>query len=217
MRIKYFRHVSEGGWPFSTSAHGWPISDCTAEGLKAVLLLRNEPCIRSSCVSIDDSRLQKALNVLLTLQNVDGGWATYENTRGYGWYEWLNPSEVFGDIMIDYSYVECSMASLSAVFMFHQHYPEHRAEEVMASIKAGRRFMKSIQRQDGSWYGSWGCCFTYGTWFGVEGLVLSGRPNPAGAHKHVRLEADAQSPFDRRQFRCLRSNQSLRDCFTRID
>ena len=23
-------------------------------------------------------------------------------------------------------------------------------------------------------YGSWGCCFTYGTWFGVEGLVLSG-------------------------------------------
>ena len=25
-------------------------------------------------------------------------------------------------------------------------------------------------------YGSWGCCFTYGTWFGVEGLVLSGEP-----------------------------------------
>ena len=24
----------------------------------------------------------KALEVLLTLQNVDGGWATYENTRG---------------------------------------------------------------------------------------------------------------------------------------
>jgi lanosterol synthase/cycloartenol synthase len=80
--------------------------------------------------------------VLLTLQNSgDGGWATYENNRGYGWYcgppiyhndptntnepyclylttlllltlpslfryELLNPSEVFGDIMIDYSYVE---------------------------------------------------------------------------------------------------------------
>ena len=56
--------------------------------------------------------------MLLTLQNVDGGWATYENNRGYGWYEWLNPSEVFGDIMIDYSYVECSMASLSALYAF---------------------------------------------------------------------------------------------------
>lgn len=25
----------QGGWPFSTAAHGWPISDCTSEGLKA--------------------------------------------------------------------------------------------------------------------------------------------------------------------------------------
>ncbi len=30
------------------------------------------------------------------------GWATYENNRGFRWYEQLNPSEVFGDIMIDY-------------------------------------------------------------------------------------------------------------------
>ena len=35
--------------------------------------------------------------------------------------------------MIDYSYVECSMASLSAVYMFHQHYPEHRVDEVRRS------------------------------------------------------------------------------------
>ncbi|CAN0467089.1 unnamed protein product, partial [Ectocarpus sp. 12 AP-2014] len=34
-RDKYFRHISKGGWPFSTAAHGWPISDCTGEGLKA--------------------------------------------------------------------------------------------------------------------------------------------------------------------------------------
>jgi len=174
MRQKYFRHVSEGGWPFSTAAHGWPISDCTAEGLKAVLMLRAEPCIAEGCTHISDERLFKALEVLLTLQNVDGGWATYENNRGYSWYEWLNPSEVFGDIMIDYSYVECSMASLSAVYMFHQQFPSHRTREVRAAIRAGRRFIKSIQRPDGSWYGSWGCCFTYGTWFGVEGLVLSG-------------------------------------------
>ncbi len=38
-RDKFYRHVSEGGWPFSTSAHGWPISDCTGEGLKGVLCL----------------------------------------------------------------------------------------------------------------------------------------------------------------------------------
>ena len=34
---KWFRHISKGGWPFSTKDHGWPISDCTAEGLKVAL------------------------------------------------------------------------------------------------------------------------------------------------------------------------------------
>ena len=77
-RRRYYRHVSRGGWPFSTSAHGWPISDCTAEGLKAVLLLREHPAIVANCEPISDARLFKALEVLLTLQNVDGGWATYE-------------------------------------------------------------------------------------------------------------------------------------------
>ena len=181
MRQRYFRHVSEGGWPFSSAAHGWPISDCTAEGLKAVLCLRNHAAIQTRCAPISDERLYKALNVLLTLQNVDGGFATYENNRGYGWYEWLNPSEVFGDIMIDYSYVECSMASLSAIYAFHQAFPAHRSAEVSRAIAAGRKFIKSIQRPDGSWYGSWGCCFTYGTWFGVEGLVLSGEPQESSA------------------------------------
>lgn len=34
----FYRHISKGAWPFSTRDHGWPISDCTAEGLKAALL-----------------------------------------------------------------------------------------------------------------------------------------------------------------------------------
>ena len=38
----------------------------------------------------------------------------------------------------------------------------------------GRKFLLSIQREDGSWYGSWGVCFTYACWFGVEGLVAAG-------------------------------------------
>lgn len=30
----WYRHSSKGGWPFSTADNGWPVSDCTAEGLK---------------------------------------------------------------------------------------------------------------------------------------------------------------------------------------
>jgi squalene/oxidosqualene cyclase-like protein len=125
---------------------------------------------------ISEERLQKAVNVLLTYQNEDGGWATYENNRGWGWYEQLNPSEVFGDIMIDYSYVECSMAVLTALADYREMYPEHRAADIQHSIDKGRAFLKSIQREDGSWYGSWACCFCYGVWFGVEGLIRCGEP-----------------------------------------
>lgn len=178
-RNKYYRHVSKGGWPFSTSAHGWPISDCTGEGLKGVCVLLKSPMIlqsikRGEVLNISESRLQDAVNVILTLQNEDGGWATYENNRGFGWYEQLNPSEVFGDIMIDYSYAECSMASLTALCAFHEIYPHHRTQEIKHAIQHGRDFFKSIQRPDGSWYGSWACCFCYGCWFGIEGLIRSG-------------------------------------------
>ena len=40
----------------------------------------------------------------------------------------------------------------------------------------GRNFIKSIQRPDGCFYGSWGVCFTYATWFGIEGLIEAGEP-----------------------------------------
>ena len=37
---KDYRHQSKGGWPFSTPSQGYAVSDCTAEGLKAVLYLQ---------------------------------------------------------------------------------------------------------------------------------------------------------------------------------
>lgn len=180
-RAKYFRHVSEGGWPFSTSAHGWPISDCSGEGLKGVLCLRHSPTIKKGVKDgklrdIGEERLRKCVHLLLTYQNEDGGFATYENNRGFLWYESLNPSEVFGEIMIDYSYVECSMAALTALAEFHIEFPDYRTDEVMHAIEKGREFFKTLQREDGSWYGSWACCFCYACWFGIEGLVKCGEP-----------------------------------------
>ena len=180
-RRQYYRHISEGGWPFSTSAHGWPITDCTGEGLKGVLcLLKSEAVTKAlgdkKLKPISETRLEKSIEVLLSYQNEDGGFATYENTRGFGWYESLNPSEVFGDIMIDYSYVECSMASLTALSEFHEAYPKHRPDEIRHALDKGREFLKTLQREDGSWYGSWACCFCYAGWFGIEGLIKCGEP-----------------------------------------
>jgi squalene/oxidosqualene cyclase-like protein len=136
-KVEFFRHESLGGWPFSTAAHGWPISDCTAEGLKGVLALHKKMDVLNIKIEdrISDENLKNACNVILTLHNPDGGWATYENNRGYGWYEMLNPSEVFGDIMIDYSYVECTSACVTALKKFSEVYPTHRAAEILNAIQ----------------------------------------------------------------------------------
>jgi lanosterol synthase len=162
-REKFFRHIQVGGWPFSTVEHGWPITDCTAEGLKTALIANRDTA---------PERLYQAVNVILSYQNKDGGWASYENTRAPEWLELLNPSEVFGGIMIDYSYTECSSACIQSLLRFQTKYPEHRKPEIQKSIEKGIEFILRQQCPDGSWYGSWAVCYTYGTWFGVEALSL---------------------------------------------
>lgn len=45
---------------------------------------------------ISDDRLFDAVDTLLSLQNDNGGYASYELVRGPKWLEWLNAAEVFG-------------------------------------------------------------------------------------------------------------------------
>ena len=109
-RQAYFRDASSGGWPFSDNRQGWPTSDCTAEGLKASLAL--EPLVANP---IGEERLVEAVGFMLDLQNKDGGWPSYERARAPYWIEVLNPSMVFADILVDYSYVECTSACIQSL------------------------------------------------------------------------------------------------------
>uniref|UniRef100_A0A8C4I882 Terpene cyclase/mutase family member n=1 Tax=Dicentrarchus labrax TaxID=13489 RepID=A0A8C4I882_DICLA len=183
---KYYRQMNKGGFPFSTRDCGWIVADCTAEGLKSVMLLQ-ELC-PSISQPVTSERLYDAVNVLLSMRNPDGGFATYETKRGGKLLELLNPSEVFGDIMIDYTYVECTSAVMQALRHFQKAYPQHRAEEIRytthkhSHISAymlcisleGLEYCRRVQRPDGSWEGSWGVCFTYGIWFGLEAFACMG-------------------------------------------
>jgi len=166
-REEYFRGPSVGGWPFSNRAHGWPIVDCTAEGLKAAIV--------GKAKSISRERLVAAVDRLLDWQNADGGWPTYERNRGNRFLEWLNPSEMFGNIMCDVSFVELTSSAMQGLAAARTHFgDELGSKRLQANDKAcrrGARFLRSRQRPDGSWEGAWGICFTYGTWFGVTGLV----------------------------------------------
>jgi squalene cyclase len=64
-----------------------------------------------------------------------GGYATCEETRGWHFFEWFNASEVFGEIMIDYDYVECTSSALQGLCLFRHYYPFHRTDEVNGAIK----------------------------------------------------------------------------------
>ncbi|URE15736.1 Prenyltransferase and squalene oxidase repeat [Musa troglodytarum] len=161
----WYRHISKGAWPFSTADHGWPISDCTAEGLKAALLLSKiSPEIVGN--QIDGRKLYDAVNVILSLMNQDGGFATYELTRSYAWLEIINPAETFGDIVIDYPYVECTSAAIQALTSFKKLYPGHQREEIDTCITKSARFIEKIQQADG---------MDLGVFASPMGLVAAGR------------------------------------------
>lgn len=173
-KIRFFRHQSKGGWPFSTVFHGWPITDCSAEGVKTTLMIEQTAVLSEAEKTITLKRLYDPINTILSFQNkTDGGWASYENTRAPQWLEHLNPSEIFGEIMIDYSYVECSSASIQGLCKFLQAEPNYKRNEIENAIKRGIDFIYHAQYADGSWYGSWGVCFTYATWFGIDALVAA--------------------------------------------
>jgi len=164
----HYRHPSKGGWPFSNRAHGWPITDCTSEGLKCALALEgrfDQP--------VPLELLRDSVKLILSWQNDDGGWSTYEKQRGGAWLEQFNPSQVFGDIMVDYSYVECTSACVQALVAAKRRFGSE-AGELNRAISRGVSFLRESQRADGSFEGSWAVCFTYGTWFGVSGLLAAG-------------------------------------------
>ncbi len=165
----YHRHVSIGGWPFSNRNHGWPITDCTAEGFKCAVAMENQ--VENP---IDAYFLRQSVKLILSFQNKDGGWSSYELKRGGDWLEWFNPSNVFYNIMVDYSYVECSSACLQALFLAKKKFPGEFDQAIDKAVKKGVQFIRNMQKKDGSWEGSWAVCFTYGTWFGVWGLIAAG-------------------------------------------
>jgi lanosterol synthase len=164
-----FRDPTRGSWPFSTAEQGWSVSDCTAEGIKVALRMRD---ISDNPISIE--RVKEAVDVLLWSQNRDGGWSEYEKARGTKLLERLNAAEVFGDIMIGYSYVECTSACIQGLKSFTRTVPGYRAADIASACHRGVDFLRRRQREDGSFYGGWGVCFTYGTWFGIEGLLAAG-------------------------------------------
>ncbi|KAK3071224.1 hypothetical protein LTR53_009005 [Teratosphaeriaceae sp. CCFEE 6253] len=174
-----YRHVRKGAWGFSNRAQGYTVSDCTSEALKSTLMLQtlqdpHNPSKSLFPVVIPEQRLKWAVDILLTMQNGNGACSSYEPTRGSERLELLNAAEVFGRIMVEYDYPECTTACVTTLHRFSQVYPDYRAKEIRRFIDRAVQWIRTDQRDDGSWYGSWGICFTYAGMFAVESLATQG-------------------------------------------
>ncbi|OIW14403.1 hypothetical protein TanjilG_15757 [Lupinus angustifolius] len=169
-----YRHISKGAWTFSMHDHGWQVSDCTAEGLKAALLFSEMPTDLVG-EKMEKHRLFDAVNVILSLQSNNGGFSAWEPQRAYRWLEKFNPTEFFEDTLIEMEYVECTGSAIEALTHFRNVYPNHRRKEIDECVSKAIHFIENTQNRDGSWYGCWGICYTYGTWFAVKGLRACGR------------------------------------------
>ncbi|GLT80316.1 hypothetical protein SLA2020_517620 [Shorea laevis] len=169
-----YRHISKGAWTFSMQDHGWQVSDCTAEGLKCALLFSQmSPDLVGE--KMKEENFYDAVNVILSLQSDNGGFPAWESQRASRWLEKFNPTEFFEDTLIEMEYVECTSSAIQGLSLFKKLYPKHRRTEIDHSIARAAHYLEETQKPDGSWYGCWGICYTYGTWFAVEGLAACGR------------------------------------------
>jgi 2,3-oxidosqualene cyclase len=169
------RAAIQGGWSFSDVRHRWPVSDCTAEALSALLAMQ-EAGLVDDAEAVQPERLETAIGFLLDRQNADGGFGTYERRRGSRLLERLNPSEMFGDCMTELSYIECTAAAVLALARFRSHHPQRIAARIERAVARACAFLLTRQRADGSYPGFWGINFTYATWFAVSALRSAGVP-----------------------------------------
>ncbi|KAI5581191.1 hypothetical protein Peur_030089 [Populus x canadensis] len=193
--VGMYRHISKGSWTFSDQDHGWQLSDCTAEALKCVLFAQMLPTEYIG-EKMDPQMIFEAVNIILSLQGPRGGLAGWEPIRGEMWLEKLNPMEFLENIVIEHDYVECTSSAIHGFVMFMKMYPGHRKKEIETFIARAVDYLEMIQMPDGSWYGNWGVCFIYSTWFALVGLAAAGKTyyNNQAMRRGVDFLLRAQSP-----------------------
>ncbi|KAG7559183.1 Integrase catalytic core [Arabidopsis thaliana x Arabidopsis arenosa] len=88
---------------------------------------------------------------------------------------WLSPIEFVEDTILEHEYLECTGSAIVVLARFMKQFPRHRTKEVESFITKGVKYIERLQTADGLWYGNWGVCFIYATFFAVRGLVAAGK------------------------------------------
>jgi lanosterol synthase len=175
-REREARESIVGGWCFSDGQHRWPVSDCTAEALSAMLEAHEIPNLIPAADRLSERRIRDAVRFILARQNEDGGFGSYEPRRGNAFLEALNPSEMYGSCMTERSYVECTASCMGALARARRAFPAMDRARVDDSIARAEGLIRREQKRDGSWAGFWGINRTYAIFHAIEGLRAAGAP-----------------------------------------
>lgn len=148
-----------GGWGFSNVNTILPDVDDTTASLRAIA--KNVPP--------EDAAWERGTNWAFSMQNNDGGWPAFERETQTKLLEIL-PLEKGEFLLMDPSCADLTGRTLE-FFGNYTNLPNHHT-----AIKKAVQWLIRDQRRDGSWYGRWGICYTYGTWAAITGLAAVGIP-----------------------------------------
>ncbi|MBU8878545.1 squalene--hopene cyclase [Bacillus sp. FJAT-29790] len=149
-----------GGWGFSNINTMNPDIDDTTSSLRAMSQL----VFTNSQIS---DQWQKGMKWLISMQNDDGGWPSFEKNINKNLWK-LIPIEGAKYLVTDPSTTDLTGRTLE----FLGNYTHMTKKNPV--IKRGINWLLKNQEKDGSWYGRWGICYLYGTWAAVTGIIASG-------------------------------------------
>lgn len=149
-----------GGWGFSDVNTINPDNDDTTASLRAIAQ-------GVSIGTISPAAWEHGLNWVLSMQNDDGGWASFEKNVNNKQLVLL-PIEKGEYLLTDPSSADLTGRTLDFIGNYTN------LSKSSQIIKRGMEWLLKNQKEDGSWYGRWGICYLYGTWGALTGLSAIG-------------------------------------------
>lgn len=151
-----------GGWYFEYANEFYPDVDDTFQVMTSLGKVRFPDKKREHRKR---EAIYRALKWTLTMQNKDGGWASFDKDCD----EQFLTQVPFADhnAMIDPSTSDITgrgLETLSTLGFKRDHPITQRA----------LAFLAREQESDGTWFGRWGCNYIYGTWLALHGLKSIG-------------------------------------------
>lgn len=151
-----------GGWYFEYANEFYPDVDDTFQVLTSLSKIRFPDETEEG---FKQKAMQRAINWLLTMQNKDGGWGSFDKDCD-GQFLTQIP---FADhnAMIDPSTADITgrgLETFSSIGLSSNH----------SVVEKAITFLLKEQERDSTWFGRWGCNYIYGTWLALHGLKCIG-------------------------------------------